>query len=70
MHTNSKSISIHVNIHLLLKPAHGLLFADAVPETDAARLPLLVSDAEPRSAQNLHIHTRRKHLLQRLVQLN
>lgn len=45
-----------MNTHLLLKPAHGLLLADAVPETDAACFPLLVSDAEPRSAQNLHIH--------------
>ena len=39
--------------HFLLEPAHGLLFADAVPETDAACFPLLVGDAEAGSAQNL-----------------
>lgn len=39
--------------HFLLEPAHGFLFADAVPETDAACFPLLVSDAEAWSAQDL-----------------
>lgn len=42
------------NTHFLLEPAHGLLFADAVSETDAARFPLLVGDAEAGSAQNLN----------------
>lgn len=54
MDKNHESVQAQVNTHLLLKPAHGLLFADAVPETDAACLPLLISDAETRSAQNLH----------------
>lgn len=40
--------------HLLLEPAHGLLFADAVLEADPALFPLLVSDAETGSAQNLN----------------
>lgn len=39
--------------HFLLEPAHGFLFTDAVPETDAASFPLLVGDAEAGSAQNL-----------------
>ena len=39
--------------HLLLEPAHGFLFADAVPETNAARFLLLVSNAETGSAQDL-----------------
>lgn len=39
--------------HLLLEPAHGLLFADAVLEADPALFPLLVGDAETGSAQNL-----------------
>lgn len=49
------SIQINKNYtHFLLEPAHGLLFADTVPETDAASFPLLVSDAESGSAQNLN----------------
>lgn len=48
----------HNDTHFLLEPAHGLLFADAVPETDATCFPLLVGDAEAGSAQNLK--TKRK----------
>lgn len=43
----------HNDTHFLLEPAHGLLFADAVPETDATCFPLLVGNAEAGSAQNL-----------------
>lgn len=43
--------------HFLLEPAHGLLFADAVTETNTARFPLLVGDAEAWSAQNLNTKT-------------
>lgn len=46
------------NTHFLLEPAHGLLFADAVSEADAARFPLLVGDAEAGSAQNLNAQKR------------
>lgn len=56
------------NTHFLLEPAHGLLFTDTVPETDAACFPLLVSDAEAGSAQNLS--TKREQGWSKTLKLN
>ena len=51
--TQSSSGERNIKPHLLLEPAHGLLFADAVLVSDAASLMLLVSNAEAGSAQDL-----------------
>lgn len=62
-HIISQSIA-QTEPHLLLEPAHGLLFADTVPETDATGFLLLVSDAETRSAQDLTEWKERKRVVE------